>query len=403
MFTTVEDPRPSRLRDCYPDGQYNRALYNAFRERRYTEFPHSFFLLPFPASFPFSFPPSRIPFSFSPPLNFHRCFVRRDEEFQKRLRSLDATPVGSGPSQKRGPPTRRKTNKRRRETDVTNSVLWYKDEAGIAHRRDPRATDWYRDYVSEANTSATNFHKKFRARFRLPYAAFTSLIEECKRAQWFAKYDSRRARGLQQPHPIELYILGALRYIGRGWVFDDLEEATKISLSQHQRFLADFLEIGSTVWYDKWVRHPSTAEEANKHCHEYTMAGFPGCLGSTDATHVVHLGIPAWLREVHSSHKEGHPARTYNCTVNHRRMALFCTEGHPCTYNDKHLIKLDQFVNGMQVGKILSDRTFELYSWDEGNVIKQKWSGGYVLADNGYIPFWSSTVPPHVCSGSNKQ
>ena len=146
--------------------------------------------------------------------------------------------------------------------------------------------------------------------------------------------------------------MGALRYIGRGWVFDDLEEATKISLSQHQRFLVDFLEIGSTVWYDKWVRHPSTAEEANKHCHEYTMAGFPGCLGSTDATHVVHLGIPAWLREVQSSHKEGHPARTYNCTVNHRRMALFCTEGHPCTYNDKHLIKLDQFVNGMQVGKI---------------------------------------------------
>ena len=77
-----------------------------------------------------------------PPLNFLRCFVRRDEEFQKRLRSLDATPVGSGPSQKRGNPTRRKTKKRRRETDVTNSVLWHKDEAGIAHRRDPRATDW---------------------------------------------------------------------------------------------------------------------------------------------------------------------------------------------------------------------------------------------------------------------
>jgi hypothetical protein len=179
------------------------------------------------------------------------------------------------------PPSRKnntKVRKKRRIADMENSVLWYVDDAGVPRRRDPRNTDWYREYVSEPSVSATNFETKFRARFRLPYAAFLSLARESQRVGWFSKYNSRRPRGLERPHPLELYLLGAMRYIGRGWVLDDLEEATKISLSSHQRFLSDFLTVGSTVWYSKWVRYPTTPAEVDAHSHEYAMAGYPGVL-----------------------------------------------------------------------------------------------------------------------------
>jgi hypothetical protein len=371
---TDEDPRPSRLRDCCPDGQHNRAFYNAFRERRCAVFPRSFFLFPLPACLlpsplsrvPVPFPLSRVPFPLSrvPRAFLLSPFPASLIPFASRVPSplsrvprafLNEPPtsisnvvlfVGMKNSKKgfalsmprrwnpvlhrsAAPPRegKRTRGEGKPTLPIANSALWRKDEAGVAHRVDPRATDWCRDCVSEANTSATNFHKKLRARFRLPRAAFTSLIEECKQSQWLAKHESRRARGLQQPRPIELHTLGALRCVGRGWAFGDLEQATKTPLSQRQRFLADFLEIGSAVWRDEWARRPSTAEEANKHCHEFTMAGFPGCLGPADATRVVHLGIPAWLREVHSSHEEGRPARTQDYIVNHRRMASFCAGG----------------------------------------------------------------------------
>jgi hypothetical protein len=169
----------------------------------------------------------------------HRC-APREEEFQERLRSLSMAPSETAaPEQHRLPKARRQC-KKRRHADVTNSMLWCKNDEGVACRRDPRATEWCREHVSEVNTTSTSFQQKFRARFRLPHAAFTSLVSECKRAGWFVKHEPRRARGLEQPHPLELCILGAMRCIGRGWVLGDLEEATKMSLSQHQRFWRTF-------------------------------------------------------------------------------------------------------------------------------------------------------------------
>jgi len=102
-------------------------------------------------------------------------------------------------------------------------------------------------------------------------------------------------------------------------------------------------------------------------------------------------------------HKEGHPARAYNCTVNHRRICLHATGGHPCTFSDKTLVKSDAFISGLQEGRLLTDRVFHLYAWDGETVIKQKWKGVYLLADNGYIPYWSTTMPPHTNPGHQKE
>jgi hypothetical protein len=44
--------------------------------------------------------------------------------------------------------------------------------------------------------------------------------------------------------PIELLLLGTLRYLGRGWTFDDLEESTFITREVHRVFFHKFIEFG---------------------------------------------------------------------------------------------------------------------------------------------------------------
>jgi hypothetical protein len=81
-------------------------------------------------------------------------------------------------------------------------------------------------------------------------------------------------------------VLGSLRYLGRGWTFDDVEENTAISKEVHRTFFHRFVEFGSTVLYDKYVLTPDNINEAKTHMREFEEAGFPGCVGSLDATHI---------------------------------------------------------------------------------------------------------------------
>ena len=99
--------------------------------------------------------------------------------------------------------------------------------------------------------------------------------------------------------PIELLLLGALRFLGCGWTLDDLEEQTMISQETHRRFIHLYLSWGSTVFYQKQVNLP-TSEGIVESSYEYSIAGFPGCIGSQDATHVGMLRCQYRLKQSHS-------------------------------------------------------------------------------------------------------
>jgi hypothetical protein len=51
--------------------------------------------------------------------------------------------------------------------------------------------------------------------------------------------------------PIEIMLLGALQYLGRGLTFDDIKEATCISEETHCQFFV-FTFFGREVLYPKW-------------------------------------------------------------------------------------------------------------------------------------------------------
>jgi hypothetical protein len=218
------------------------------------------------------------------------------------------------------------------------------------------------------------------------------MVQECP---LFGRWSDGKVDALRRPAtPIPLLLLCALRYLGRGWTFDDLSENTGISEEIIRVFFHKFIEFGSTVLYKRYVVAPKTAEEALEHTGPYTKAGLPGCVGSMDATHILLEKVEYRLRQSHLGFKSSHTARSYNITVNNRRKILATTTGHPSRWNDKTVVLFDNFAVALNEGRTLQDCTFELYDIDSrGNVVKQKYEGAWLIVDNGYLN-WPTTVPP---------
>jgi DDE superfamily endonuclease len=277
----------------------------------------------------------------------------------------------------------------------------------------PRKSQWYLYFIEGPDLNNPIFLKSFRTQFRIPYTSFIELVQEIKDdesgifSSWVNGDDdsptSDRLKPKKSKIPIELLILVCLRYLGRGWTFHCGADETGISRETTRRFFHAFIQWGSTVFYKKHVKPPTTAEEAADGTAEYAEAGFVGAVGSTDATHVLHERICYAGRQSHSGYKMPGTTRSYNLTVNHRRKILMSTSGSPGRWNDKTLIKYDTFVRGIYEGDHLDKVEFELLERDnDRNVHKVKYRGAWVLVDNGYLA-WPTTVPPFKSTVSTKE
>ena len=286
-----------------------------------------------------------------------------------------------------------------KKTRTRRTIMSRRTEDGELQVLSPKETIWWLYYVANSLLLEDSHHQnKFRSRFRLPYQNYLELVAECKKeihAQYFGRWQQRPSgtRG-RKPHPIELLVLGTLRYLGRGWTFDDLEEATAISGEVHREFCHSFIDFGSTVLFKKHVIAPINYAEAKRHMAEFSEAGLDGAVGSTDCTNVVTEGCEFNLHNQHLNQKSSHTSRTFSLTANHRKRILHLTRGGPSRWNDQMMVRFDEFVSGIWEGKVLKDVKFQLYERDiHGNVIAVQYSGGYVICDNGYLR-WSVLVPP---------
>ena len=116
----------------------------------------------------------------------------------------------------------------------------------------PEDSLWYKAYVSNflMLEPESSMAKKFRERFRLPYTNFLQLVASVSESELFDRWCGHK-RNNKQASPIELLVLGSLRYLGRGWTFDDVEENTAVSKEVHRTFFHRFVEFGSTALYEK--------------------------------------------------------------------------------------------------------------------------------------------------------
>ena len=235
---------------------------------------------------------------------------------------------------------------------------------------------WYMNYVKDQDPEQNKWNRKFRLRFRMPYHAFLDLAGQCWASGIFSTWCSETGYHRYNKTkiiPLELIILCALRYLGRALTFDDLEEYTGISTETIRLGLHKVLLFGSTNLYNKYVKNPLNATSFLDCESKYISAGFPGCVGSSDASHVIIEKCSYRLRQLHLGYKLAHTARTYNITVNHRRKILHTTTGHPARFNDKTLVLYDHFINRLHDGKCNDLHKFTLMDFGpNGDIIHTK-------------------------------
>ena len=284
------------------------------------------------------------------------------------------------------------------------------DDAEVAHcqkkRRDYKGYDpelwrqstWYKKYVNRTQALKRKEEFKFRKRFRMPRAQVLELTLRARNENWFPSCERVNALG-QIGIPIDLLILGALRYLGRGWTFDDLEEATGVSEEVHRLFFHKFVAACANKLFPEHVKYPRTESEIQDSMAEFTEAGFTGCIGSTDCTHVVVEKMAATLKNANLGGKLPQTARSFEITVNHRRKILATTVGYPGRWNDKTVVRFDKFVSGIHIGELYSDIEYQLYN-DDGTTVAHK--GLWLLVDNGYLN-WSCTIPPYTEATSQRE
>ena len=191
----------------------------------------------------------------------------------------------------------RRGKKRPRMSPKASNFMKMNQETGKMEPMRPEDSTWFALYVANAPSTPRQL-MKFRRRFRMPYRMYLELLEDAESGKWFPDVGKPDATG-KAGAPLSLLILGALRYLGRGWTFDDLEEATAISEERHRRFFHEFIRVGATTMYDSYVVSPKNSADAEAHMHEFELAGFPGCVCSTDGTHVIAEKVPATLKNQH--------------------------------------------------------------------------------------------------------
>ena len=88
------------------------------------------------------------------------------------------------------------------------------------------------------------------------------------------------------------------------------------------------------------------------------------------------------------------PTHTLDLTTNCRCCILSTTTGHPGRWSDKTLVRFDDFATSMRSGRVLPTNTFALLCREgDGTIVDRKFSGVWLMCDNGYLD-WSCMVPP---------
>jgi hypothetical protein len=224
----------------------------------------------------------------------------------------------------------------------------------------------------------------------MPWETYKEFVTLIRTEEWFPhaeKFDACGRLGV----PLDILVLGSLRYLGRGWTFDDIEESTSVSAETHRLFLHEFVKQCRERLYPKWVKAPETAEEIADSMAEFTEAGFPGCIGSTDATHIVMEKCSYRIRNNHLGGKSSLTTRAFQLTVNHRRQILASTVGLPGRWNDKSVVRFDGFVTAIRRGELYGDVKYTVKRGEGAS--DRTFQGLWLLVDGGYLN-WSCTLCP---------
>jgi hypothetical protein len=241
-------------------------------------------------------------------------------------------------------------------------------------RADLEFNEWGRMINSHAIWSPTSFEaKKFRSRFRLPWILFKMLLlPACREVNMFNK-----ERGSYIS--VEYKIMIGLRMLAKDNDCDTLEELTGVPKSTVNIIFNQFCKEMNEFFFDKFVNFPEGAE-LKKIMDVFARVGFPGAVGSMDATHFRWWRCPA---EEFNFCKGKYPYATLavQAVVDHNRRILYLTDVYDGRENDKTITLDDPWCYGIMHNGTFDNIEYKMY--DKEGVLR-KYYGAYFIVDGGY-------------------
>ncbi len=120
----------------------------------------------------------------------------------------------------------------------------------------PEKSMWYCFYFCNFYIDEdAKLQKAFQTCFCLPYHQYLELVEMVHKDKLFDRWCEFKQNN-KKVSPVELLVLGSLRYLGCGWTFNNCKESAAIDQDIHHMFFRVFIIFGSTVLYRKWVLTP---------------------------------------------------------------------------------------------------------------------------------------------------
>ena len=177
--------------------------------------------------------------------------------------------------------------------------------------------------------------KIFMLRFRVPFILFDQKIKKmCIENNVFEMtYESKATV------PIEFKILLALRLLGRGNCYDDINELSQVPASSVPYYFHKFVSNFSRLFYDEFIRFPGESSLQDRLDH-YAALGLPGAMGSVDCTRIHWDKCPKYLTNFCIG-KEGFPALSFLLVCDHNRQIVHVSQNaYLGALNDINICKI---------------------------------------------------------------
>lgn len=257
---------------------------------------------------------------------------------------------------------------------------------------------WYRWYVAKSDKD--NYYKEdpndykqkcrsktpgnlFRTKFRLPFKLYSNLLERVKAAEndpssvLFRKHNDACGHA---SYPVELFLLAALRILGRHSLPDCISEVTSISAESIRVWFRKFVLWYTKTQYERFVRLPNDSSEIEKIMYDYKLIGLPGFIGSMDGT-VIPVMASYNQKMNYVGHKTQYTAVNVAFLVAHNMQILHVSPPFPSTCVDSMIQKLDYSVHQIQTNPMFTQHPVKFQD-SSGNTIMRE--GVTILVDGGY-------------------
>lgn len=237
---------------------------------------------------------------------------------------------------------------------------------------------------------------QFRSRFRVPLGLYRVLERE------LSSVEPRLLQGTdctgRRGHPLHVKLLNALRRLGHGRSFHDLEDQSCMSIEAQRQSFMFFLNSVSERFGPHFLNREPTVTELQRLSDSFAARGFPGCVGSVDCMKIKWKNCPRAFKGQYYNPKDGKLA-VLSCEA----VAdgdLYCWHwfaGRPGTNNDVTVADHSPLFNDILTGK----RRIHLPNGYVLGGVRRSWPVFYL--GDGIYPKWAIFFLPVAGATTEKE